>query len=59
MDGAACEEIGHACSELVNMAPAELEKWLASDQSRGAGQHKGVLDRAARAAAPSASAAPR
>jgi hypothetical protein len=26
--------------ELVNMAPAELEKWLATDASRDAGQHK-------------------
>ncbi|HET9381977.1 MAG TPA: DUF3140 domain-containing protein [Streptomyces sp.] len=26
--------------DLVNMKPAELEKWLASEQSRSAGQHK-------------------
>ncbi|MEU2224897.1 DUF3140 domain-containing protein [Streptomyces sp. NPDC012751] len=26
--------------ELVNMAPAALEKWLATDESRAAGQHK-------------------
>ncbi|MFD7137129.1 DUF3140 domain-containing protein [Streptomyces sp. NPDC059894] len=26
--------------ELVNMTPSELEKWLASDPSREAGQHK-------------------
>ncbi|MEU6106202.1 DUF3140 domain-containing protein [Streptomyces flaveolus] len=26
--------------ELVNMTPAELEKWLATDASRDAGQHK-------------------
>ncbi|WP_217249010.1 DUF3140 domain-containing protein [Streptomyces sp. AC602_WCS936] len=26
--------------ELVNMTPADLEKWLASDRSRDAGQHK-------------------
>ncbi|CAL9353200.1 hypothetical protein SUDANB6_00508 [Streptomyces sp. enrichment culture] len=26
--------------ELVNMKPAELEEWLASEQSRGAGQHE-------------------
>jgi hypothetical protein len=26
--------------ELVNMTPAELETWLATDASRDAGQHK-------------------
>jgi hypothetical protein len=26
--------------EAVNMAPAELERWLATDQSRRAGQHR-------------------
>ncbi|MFF9216773.1 DUF3140 domain-containing protein [Streptomyces viridosporus] len=26
--------------ELVNMTPAELEKWLASEQSRSVGQHE-------------------
>ncbi|MFF9408352.1 DUF3140 domain-containing protein [Streptomyces anandii] len=26
--------------ELVNMTPAGLDKWLESDESRGAGQHK-------------------
>lgn len=26
--------------ELVNMKPADLEKWLATDASRAAGQHK-------------------
>ncbi|MER7492062.1 DUF3140 domain-containing protein [Streptomyces pharetrae] len=25
---------------LVNMSPAELEKWLASEESQSAGQHK-------------------
>ncbi|MCP9946824.1 DUF3140 domain-containing protein [Streptomyces somaliensis] len=25
---------------LVNMSPAELEKWLASEESRNAGQHE-------------------
>ncbi|MFD7702108.1 DUF3140 domain-containing protein [Streptomyces caelestis] len=25
--------------ELVNMKPADLEKWLATDESRSAGQH--------------------
>ncbi|MFF3846558.1 DUF3140 domain-containing protein [Streptomyces sp. NPDC002328] len=27
--------------ELVNMTPAELEKWLASEESRSAGQREG------------------
>lgn len=26
--------------DLVNMSPAALEKWLASEESQGAGQHK-------------------
>ncbi|MER5994636.1 DUF3140 domain-containing protein [Streptomyces viridosporus] len=26
--------------ELVNMTPAELEQWLASEQSRSVGQHE-------------------
>ncbi|WP_437049848.1 DUF3140 domain-containing protein [Streptomyces sp. enrichment culture] len=26
--------------ELVNMKPAQLEEWLASEESQGAGQHK-------------------
>lgn len=26
--------------ELVNMAPAELDRWLASEESRRAGQHE-------------------
>lgn len=26
--------------ELVNMKPADLEKWLATDESHSAGQHK-------------------
>ncbi|MFD3629017.1 DUF3140 domain-containing protein [Streptomyces sp. NPDC058698] len=26
--------------ELVNMSPAELDRWLASEESRSAGQHK-------------------
>ncbi|MFF1273177.1 DUF3140 domain-containing protein [Streptomyces marokkonensis] len=26
--------------DLVNMKPADLEKWLATDESRGAGQHE-------------------
>jgi hypothetical protein len=27
--------------DVINMAPAELERWLATDQSRRAGQHRG------------------
>ncbi|CAL9623009.1 hypothetical protein SUDANB70_05930 [Streptomyces sp. enrichment culture] len=33
-------ETWDAFREAVNMKPAELEKWLASDESRDAGQHK-------------------
>ncbi|MYR61550.1 DUF3140 domain-containing protein [Streptomyces sp. SID625] len=40
MDGDEREEVGEAFRDLVNMKPAELEKWLASDASRGAGQHQ-------------------
>ncbi|MFJ4525673.1 DUF3140 domain-containing protein [Streptomyces sp. NPDC088810] len=40
MNGDERKEVGEAFRELVNMAPAELEKWLASDQSRSAGQHQ-------------------
>ncbi|MBW8483957.1 DUF3140 domain-containing protein [Actinomadura parmotrematis] len=36
-DGTAREDF----REAVNMAPAELEKWLATDASKAAGQHKG------------------
>ncbi|AGP61522.1 DNA-binding protein [Streptomyces rapamycinicus NRRL 5491] len=32
--------VGEAFRELVNMTPAELENWLASDQSHSAGQHQ-------------------
>jgi hypothetical protein len=34
------EESSKEFHELVNMKPAELEKWLASEASRSAGQHK-------------------
>lgn len=35
------QEVLHAFHEAVNMAPRELETWLGSADSRGAGQHKG------------------
>ncbi|MCX2923229.1 DUF3140 domain-containing protein [Streptomyces sp. NEAU-W12] len=41
MDGDEREKTWDAFRELVNMKPAELEKWLASEQSRNAGQDKG------------------
>lgn len=34
------EETWNDFRELVNMAPADLEKWLESDDSRNAGQHQ-------------------
>jgi hypothetical protein len=34
------EETWNDFRELVNMTPAELEKWLESDDSRSAGQHQ-------------------
>jgi hypothetical protein len=40
VDGEDREETWDGFHELVNMTPAELEKWLASDRSRDAGQHK-------------------
>ncbi|GGW16133.1 DNA-binding protein [Streptomyces capoamus] len=40
MDDDERQEVGKTFHELVNMTPAELEKWLASDQSHSAGQHK-------------------
>ncbi|AQS66158.1 DUF3140 domain-containing protein [Streptomyces pactum] len=40
MDGEERKKIRAGFHELVNMTPAELEKWLASDRSRDAGQHK-------------------
>ncbi|UFR00136.1 DUF3140 domain-containing protein [Streptomyces sp. Go40/10] len=33
-------EIWDAFRELVNMTPSTLEKWLATEESRAAGQHK-------------------
>ncbi|GAA4800369.1 DUF3140 domain-containing protein [Streptomyces ziwulingensis] len=33
-------ETWHDFHELVNMEPADLEKWLGSERSRDAGQHK-------------------
>ncbi|AKZ59732.1 putative DNA-binding protein [Streptomyces ambofaciens ATCC 23877] len=40
MDGEERKETWDGFRELVNMTPAELEKWLESDRSRGAGQHQ-------------------
>ncbi|MEU3033918.1 DUF3140 domain-containing protein [Streptomyces griseoaurantiacus] len=40
MDDTEREESGKEFHELVNMKPAELEKWLTSEASRSAGQHK-------------------
>ncbi|MGW0081327.1 DUF3140 domain-containing protein [Streptomyces sp. NPDC003393] len=40
MNGDEREKVDEAFHELVNMTPAELAKWLDSDQSRDAGQHK-------------------
>ncbi|WP_121745555.1 DUF3140 domain-containing protein [Streptomyces sp. E2N166] len=40
MDGEEQKETWGGFRELVNMTPAELEKWLASDRSQDAGQHK-------------------
>ncbi|MEU7278058.1 DUF3140 domain-containing protein [Streptomyces sp. NPDC045431] len=40
MDGEQRQETWDDFRELVNMAPGELERWLASDESRSAGQHK-------------------
>lgn len=39
MDDEEREETWNDFRELVNMTPAELEKWLESDDSRAAGQH--------------------
>ncbi|MFD8233891.1 DUF3140 domain-containing protein [Streptomyces sp. NPDC059696] len=40
MDDGEREETWNDFRELVNMTPAELEKWLESDASRNAGQHQ-------------------
>ncbi|WP_432117945.1 DUF3140 domain-containing protein [Streptomyces sp. bgisy032] len=39
MAGEEREETWSDFRELVNMSPAALEKWLASEESRSAGQH--------------------
>ncbi|MEU9630594.1 MULTISPECIES: DUF3140 domain-containing protein [Streptomyces] len=40
MDDGEREETWNDFRELVNMTPADLEKWLESDDSRSAGQHQ-------------------
>ncbi|MGW4322764.1 DUF3140 domain-containing protein [Streptomyces sp. NPDC004684] len=40
MDDDEREEVREDFRELVNMKPARLEEWLATDASRDAGQHK-------------------
>ncbi|MFF5309143.1 DUF3140 domain-containing protein [Streptomyces massasporeus] len=40
MDDGEREETWNDFRELVNMAPADLEKWLQSDDSQSAGQHQ-------------------
>ncbi|PWJ06338.1 DNA-binding protein [Streptomyces sp. NWU49] len=40
MDDDGRKETWDEFRELVNMTPAELEKWLASEQSRSVGQHE-------------------
>ncbi|MEG8278935.1 DUF3140 domain-containing protein [Streptomyces sp. AHA2] len=40
MDDGQREQTWEEFRELVNMTPAELERWLESDDSRAAGQHK-------------------
>ncbi|MFI6208333.1 DUF3140 domain-containing protein [Streptomyces sp. NPDC051041] len=40
MDDDERKETWDAFRELVNMRPADLEQWLASEQSQSAGQHK-------------------
>ncbi|GAA2769281.1 DUF3140 domain-containing protein [Streptomyces indiaensis] len=40
MDEGEREETWNDFRELVNMRPAELEKWLESDDSQNAGQHQ-------------------
>jgi hypothetical protein len=40
VDGAEREETWSDFRELVNMTPADLEKWLESDDSQSAGQHQ-------------------
>ncbi|MFI2630499.1 DUF3140 domain-containing protein [Streptomyces collinus] len=40
MDDEEREETWNDFRELVNMTPADLEKWLESDASQGVGQHQ-------------------
>lgn len=40
MDDAEREETWSDFRELVNLSPADLEKWLESDDSQNAGQHQ-------------------
>ncbi|MFJ8047375.1 DUF3140 domain-containing protein [Streptomyces luteogriseus] len=40
MDDGEREETWNDFRELVNMTPADLEKWLESDDSQSAGQHQ-------------------
>ncbi|MFF5515351.1 DUF3140 domain-containing protein [Streptomyces coeruleorubidus] len=40
MDGEEREETWSDFRELVNMTPADLERWLESDDSQSAGQHQ-------------------
>ncbi|MGW8063879.1 DUF3140 domain-containing protein [Streptomyces ziwulingensis] len=40
MDGEDRKETWDGFHELVNMTPAEMEKWLDSDRSKDAGQHQ-------------------
>ncbi|MFI2645183.1 DUF3140 domain-containing protein [Streptomyces sp. NPDC018610] len=40
MDGEEREEAWENFHELVNMKPARLEEWLATEESQDAGQHK-------------------
>ncbi|MEU2540477.1 DUF3140 domain-containing protein [Streptomyces iakyrus] len=40
MDQEEREETWNDFRELVNMTPADLEKWLESDASQGVGQHQ-------------------
>ena len=40
MDDGEREETWKDFRELVNMTPADLEKWLGSDDSQSAGQHQ-------------------
>ncbi|MFA3878347.1 DUF3140 domain-containing protein [Streptomyces sp. MMCC 100] len=40
MDGDEQDETRDAFHELVNMTPAELDRWLDTDESRDAGHHQ-------------------